>query len=124
MKERKIVNHRKLLEKARGHKVIEMSEGRYVSFYDVRSSSGKLYQVEVKEKFGLAKCNCKWGRQGGYRKLSECACSHALKVFAGREARKGRTVQTWSANEDAERQHRPVLEIGNGVWLTSRLATT
>ena len=125
MKTRKIRNHRALLEKARTHKVVWKNETTYSSCYLVASgNSGQRYEVVVKEKFGLARCDCDWGRQGGYRKLSECACSHVLKVFAGREARKGRTIQTWNESEDAERQHRPVLEIGNGVWLTSRLATS
>jgi hypothetical protein len=50
------------------------------------------------------------------------ACSHSQAVFEYRE--NGRRTSAWSNETDAARQHRPVKDIGDGVILTSRKATS
>lgn len=39
------------------------------------------------------------------------------------EEAKGRRTSAWGNTDQAKRQHRPILDIGDGAVLTSRLAT-
>ena len=91
------------------------------NLYEVTSAtSGNRYSVRVAGQ--QATCTCNWAqyRPGHDRR---CGCSHAVAVFAFiAEQEQGRTVSAWGSVEDAQRQHRPLFAIGDGVVLTTRLA--
>ena len=57
-------------------------------------------------------------RSGGNRS----GCSHVVAAYDYLEHE--RTVSAWTDEDQAKRQHRPTLAIGDGVTLTSRKAGT
>lgn len=90
------------------------------NMYNVTSgASGETYSVTMFERGGV--CTCKWGN---YRNWTDprSGCSHVQAVVAVINAEAGRKVTAHESMEDAKRQHRPVIAIGDGVVLTSRLA--
>lgn len=92
------------------------------SLYEVTSAtSGNRYNVRVNG--NAATCSCDWAK---YRPGHDqrCGCSHAVAVFEFiAEQEQGRTVSAWGNVEDAQRQHRPLFTIGDGVVLTTRLVS-
>lgn len=107
-----------LQKKSRTHEITRIGMG-----FTVKSgSSGKQYFVRItKTSKGLgATCNCKWAQ---CRKWADkrSGCSHVIQVFnflADEKAAK--TVSAWKNQEDADRQHRPNFNIGDGITLTTR----
>lgn len=88
------------------------------SLYQVTSgTSGKQYSVRIHGDCGT--CSCDWGK---YRPANDqrSGCSHVVSVFEYIADGNGRTVSVWGSDFDAQRQHRPALNIGDGVVLTSR----
>lgn len=122
----KIANPKKIHAKADKHRVIYIHNqcGNFDIFQVVSSSSGNDYLVRVydgiSDQVG-AECGCKWGYYRG-RMDKRSACSHAQAVFDAIEESKARRTSAWGSLEDAFRQHRPTLDIGDGVILTSRKA--
>ena len=87
----------------------------------VDSPSGETYTVRVDED-GNAYCGCEWGE---YRPRidSRTACSHSQAALdAVEKIVAGRSLSAWKTQEDADRQHRPSRDIGDGVVVTSRAA--
>jgi hypothetical protein len=78
--------------------------------YEVLSTSGNTYTTS------LNRCTCKWSKYH-----PSMVCSHRMAVLDYLEAQAGRRVSFWNTEEDATRQHRPVLPVAD-VWATSRTA--
>lgn len=83
--------------------------------YNVLSTSGKTY--ELREHGGSYLCSCKWSE---YHNTSVEPCSHVLAVIEHRKRIDGMTTSAWANEEDAHRQHRPVEQVGMGLWTTTR----
>ena len=116
---RKIRNAKRLQAKSRRHEVKHV----YGTLYQVISgTSGERYNVRVESDGSGAICDCKWGQYRPGADRFRSGCSHVQAVFD--YIAEGRTVSAWTSEEDAHRQHRPILSIGDGVVLTSRKAGT
>lgn len=102
--------------KAKTHKVTQQAAG----YYHVTSGhSGTTYHVRLQggAEFG-ATCSCAWG---GYRGEGQrSACSHVLSVMSVLAEHKGRRVSAWGSLQDAQRQRRRMVGIGDDVTLTVR----
>lgn len=115
----KITNAKQVQSKSRSHEVKQVAG----NTYQVTSGhSGDTYKVQIFSDMS-GTCTCKWGQ---YRKHSNCyrsGCSHVVAVFDWIEQGQGRTVSAWTSEDQAKRQHRPMVNIGDGVILTSRKAS-
>lgn len=116
----KIKNAKTLHKKSDTH-LVKPIDGSSFGFDVISGSSGNVYKVAVQHDHG-ATCNCRWGY---YRKWSDpkSACSHVQAVFEYLEQEKARRTSSWTNEEDAERQHRPTIELGDGVIMTSRVTS-
>lgn len=104
--------------KSRTHMVCQISD---TKFRVISGGSGNEYEVEETE-HGFT-CNCKFGNPyGGKYGRKQSGCSHVVSVIRVVEAEKGRTVSVHSDRESAERQHRPMEGVGQGLFVTSRAA--
>lgn len=111
---RQITNAKAINAKAKGCKVEHLGG----DTYEVTScTSGKVYQVTATDAGGF--CTCDWSK---YRPSDDrrSGCSHVQAVYQHIAATESRTTSAWSTTEQARRQHRPTLDIGDGVTLTTR----
>lgn len=122
--EKPIKRHpRKLQSKAKTHVVI-LDDPRYARYRVVSGSSGKEYIVNVFQDGG-ASCNCDWAtnRQDALiENKGATACSHTIAVFEFIAQGQGRQVSAWASAEEAARQHRPTVDLVDGIVLTTRKA--
>jgi hypothetical protein len=89
------------------------------NWYKVTSSeTGYVYDVNLGLNGGT--CTCSWGksRPGADHRS---ACSHVIAAMEYRAEQQGRRISVWSSHYEAHRQHRPVLAIGDGLFITSRV---
>lgn len=78
----------------------------------------RVYDVNLGVNGGT--CTCPWGRhRPGNDHRS--GCSHVIAALNYRAHRQGRQISVWTDEADARRQHRPMLKIGDGVIITSRI---
>ncbi|MCB0163165.1 MAG: hypothetical protein KDI79_02990 [Anaerolineae bacterium] len=111
---RSIANAKEIQAKSRRHAVRQIGP----NWYKVRSGETKrVYDVVLAVNGGT--CTCEWGRQRPDED-HRSACSHVVAALNYRAATKGRRVSAWDSEEAAQRQHRPILKIGDGLILTSR----
>lgn len=111
-----IANPKTLYKKSKTHSVTEVC----FDTYDVTSgSSDNIYRVWMQQSGG-AQCNCYWGSKGGFRLRHNSGCSHVQAVYAYIHSQDNRSISSWIAIEDAKRQKRPIVHIGDGVILTTR----
>lgn len=102
-----------LQNKSRTHQITELSP----ATYSVRSgASGSSYTVTLQN--NGATCNCSWA-QYRPRRDSRSGCSHVISVF-NHLAGESHKVMAWGSEEDAKRQKRPMVAIGDGLTLTVR----
>jgi len=111
----KIVNDKVIQKRSRGDVVTPFYRGRSDSFTILSGVSGKTYYARLMRTG--ANCSCPWGSHKWTDLRS--ACHHIQAVFDHLEL--DRRVSAWCDVERAMRQHRPILDIGDGVTLTSRL---
>ncbi|HXV44151.1 MAG TPA: SWIM zinc finger family protein [Anaerolineae bacterium] len=107
-------NAKKLQTKSKTHEVSHL----YGDTYCVISGSSKNeYQVTVNGQG--ATCTCTWSQ---YRPRNDqrCGCSHTVAVFQFIENQRQRAVSAWADEDQATRQRRPKIYIGDNVYLTSR----
>ncbi len=113
----KISNPKEIQKKSRTHEVTPLDG----DVFRVKSgSSNSEYLVRLLPDQNGAVCDCKWGQYRKYSDHYRSGCSHVQTVYAHLEDHRGRSVSAWSTKEDAKRQHRPVINIGDGVILTAR----
>jgi hypothetical protein len=110
-----ITSAKSIQHKSRAHTVRQVRS----NWYKVTSAeTSRVYDVNLGLNGGT--CTCQWGRQRPDDDRRS-ACSHVLAAINYRAAQKGRHVSAWTTLRDARRQHRPILTIGDGLILTSRL---
>lgn len=97
--------------KAKGHTVTALP-GR---FEVVSGTSGKTYSVVPV--LGAASCSCKWAAK---RRVVTVACSHVLAVYQFAAEVLGKSISVWANEQDARRQHRPIQDVTDGIFLTVR----
>lgn len=111
-----ITNPKRIHTKSRLHVVTPLSE---TAFAVTSGTSGNTYTVTLRADRPGATCTCEWGL---WRPWTDprSACSHVQAVMQHLAAQEGRTTSAWGDLDAAQRQRRPVVEIGDGVVLTSR----
>ncbi len=111
--QKNIRNAKAVNGKAKAHQVTELADG----IFEVKSAtSGKVYRVELWQDRSI--CNCNWGQYHH----DNSACSHVQAAYEWLANREGRTTSAWASQEDAKRQHKRMIDLGNGVTLTLRKA--
>lgn len=117
----KIVNVKQIHKKADLHQV--QPRGRTAAgdliLVVTSGSSGNRYQITQKANGSAYRCTCQWARYRPYRDLRS-ACSHVQAAAEWIESNADRRTSAWATPEDADRQHRPQIDLGDGVVLTSR----
>jgi len=115
-----VKNAKPIQEKAAECKATGFVEGANdAKLVSVESPSGATYTVEVLD--GAAYCGCEWG---SYRPVADqrTGCSHSIAALDYIEKKAaGRKLSVWVNQDDANRQHRPSRNIGDGIVVTSRL---
>jgi hypothetical protein len=109
-------NAKAMQTKSKTHEVTHLTGDTYT----VKSGSSKNeYKVTVSGQG--ATCSCEWSK---YRPANDrrSGCSHVISVINYIEAGRGRKVSAWASEDDARRQRRPQVNIGDGILLTSRKA--
>lgn len=110
-------NPKALQLKAKSHQVIPLDHN---TFSVKSASSGSTYQVRLYADVTGGVCNCKWGETRRWANFYRSGCSHVQAVFRHLENLAGRETSTWVDKNDATRQHKPVLNIGDGILMTAR----
>jgi hypothetical protein len=111
-----ITNAKTIQTKSRAHTVEPTGPQSYTV---VSGASGNTYRIWVGPE-NRATCSCSWGQ---YRRTGAgSACSHVIAVQQFIAAQQGRRVSAWADAESAKRQKRSMLDIGDGVILTTRAA--
>ena len=110
-----IKNVKQVASKAQGHTVKFYGQGVYGV---VSGSSGTAYRVQELQNGG-ATCSCDWGK---WRKIEDprSGCSHVQAVVQFKAAEAGRKVSAFGSLVDAKRQRKSVIEVGDGVFVSSR----
>lgn len=109
---------KELKQKSKSHEVEQTGDS---SFIVTSGHSGTKYIVTLLE-VGAA-CSCDWAKYRPAENKGRCGCSHVLAVMAYIQSEQGRTVSAFTSTEQAERQHRPIIDLGDGLTLTTRKAS-
>lgn len=109
---------KELKVKAEAHTVVRIDR----RWFDVTSAtSGTVHHVHLRGDQTL-ECDCDWARKRRHDD-NAVACSHTIAVQKFVQAEEAaRTISAWASVEDAARQHRIMINLNDGVWLTTRLA--
>jgi hypothetical protein len=102
-----------LQSKSRTHEITKVND---VTYTVKSGSSGNKYTVTLKD--SGATCTCSWAQYRPHRD-NRSGCSHTISVY-NHLAGEDHKVMAWSSEEQAKRQHRPTLSIGDGLTLTVR----
>lgn len=106
-------NAKNIQSKSKTHEVTQLTS----TTYTVKSgSSSKVYTVTLRNQG--ATCQCDWAKHCKAGQPS--ACSHTVSVYAHIAEWAGRKISAWSSEEDARRQKKQTLNIGDGITLTTR----
>jgi predicted nucleic acid-binding Zn finger protein len=110
-----ITNAKAIQKKSKSHTITPTGPDTYTV---TSGASGSEYQVRVTDNGGY--CSCEWAK---YRPQADgrSGCSHVTAVYNFIAAESNRTVSVWASVDDAKRQRKPALNIGDGVTLTARL---
>lgn len=106
-----------LQAKAKTHQVIPLDHD---IFRVTSGNSGNSYLVRFLPDVQGALCDCKWGEYRKYADFHRSGCSHVQAAYKYLENMGNRETSTWASEEDAKRQHRPTINIGDGIWMTTR----
>lgn len=112
---KRIRNAKAVQSKSRKNEVHPLGGNRYQV---VSGTSGHAYEVTLTGDGG--RCNCDWGQ---YRPAHDqrSGCSHVLAAIQFAVQATGNTsVSAWRDEAEAERQHRRIMDIGDGVLVTVR----
>lgn len=112
-----ITNPKTLQKKAKSHTVTPLDHN---TFRVTSGASGNEYLVRLQNGIEGAVCDCPWGAYRTYGDHYRSGCSHVQAVYRHLEGQRNRAPSAWASREDAQRQRRPMLDIGDGVILTSR----
>jgi hypothetical protein len=109
--------HAKELQKKSREHLVQLEDITCGRYRVTSAGSGKQYLVNVFSD-GKAGCSCDWSKY--HNDQGATACSHAIAVLNHVHKAEWNTVSAWSSVEQANKQHRQVVDIGNGVLLTVR----
>jgi len=114
-----IITHPKQIQKKSRHLTVRQV---HPNWFKVSSDEDNVeYDVNLGVNGGT--CNCMWGRcRPSHDHRS--GCSHVIAAMNYRAMKRGKRVSIWTNKADARRQHRPTLQIGDGLFLTTRPAQT
>ena len=110
-------NAKALQAKTKTHNVTPLDHN---TFEVVSGSSGSRYLVRLDPSISGGVCNCEWGKYRRGADFYRSGCSHVQAVYKHLENLAGRETSTWASEEDARRQHKPAVNIGDEIWMTSR----
>jgi len=105
---------KKLQSKAKKIEIVKV-EGDNIT---IRSTTGKEYAI-LNNHDGTFTCGCKWSE---YHDTRFDPCSHVIAVKEMIANGESKTLSVWASREDAQRQHRHIECIGNGLFVTERKA--
>lgn len=110
-------NVKELKAKMNNHKVVPCDA--QPGTWTVESgTSGTAYTVRLVD--GHHRCGCRYDI---YTRHGEsCGCSHVAAVVKFEAEAAGRKVTLHDGAEAAKRQRRPLVELGNSLFVTSRPA--
>jgi len=112
------MRHPKALQtKVKIHQVIPLDHN---TFRVVSGNSGNSYLVRLYPDVPGGVCDCEWGKYRKYSDFYRSGCSHVQAVYRHLENLAGRETSTWASIKDANRQHRPTVNIGDDIFMTSR----
>lgn len=107
-----------LKAKAQSHEVREIDQN---TWKVISGTSGNEY--EVHRHGDNFQCSCKWGTAGQQRwARKQSGCSHTVSVTTYLAEEAGRKASIHDGEEAAKRQRRPTINLGQGLYLTSRVA--
>jgi hypothetical protein len=112
----KIANAKIVHKKASTHQVTQTSP---LTYRVVSGTSGKPYYVALSPNHSGATCSCDWGQYRPYMD-PRSGCSHTQSVVRFIEESRDRSTAAWNDQDQAARQHRPIINLGDGVVITSR----
>lgn len=100
-------------------------KSRHCVVRQVRSNWFKVTDEESKREYDVnlglngGTCTCAWGR---YRPPTDhrSGCAHVVAAMNYRAKLHGQRISVWTSEQEARRQHRPMVAIGDGLVLTSR----
>jgi hypothetical protein len=110
----KITHAKQIQKKSRTH-IVRQIGSNWFKVFDVESE--RVYDVNLGLNGGT--CTCAWGQHRPERD-HRSGCSHVIAAMNYRAQQHGRQVSVWTSKRAAQRQHRPLLEIGDGLFITSR----
>lgn len=110
----KVTNVKEIQKKSRSYTVRQVGPNWFKVSGD---ESHRQYDVNLGLNGGT--CTCQWGH---HRPVNDrrSGCVHVIAAINYRARKHSRRVSVWASEEDARRQHRPTLKIGDGLILTSR----
>ncbi len=113
------MRHAKAIQtKSRSHEVKQLDNQ---AFGVTSGATGKEYNVTLLETG--ATCSCDWAKYRPAENNGQSGCSHVVSVYQWIEKSRGaQSVSTWSDPDEAGRQHRRIVDIGDGLILTVRKA--
>ena len=111
----RITHAKEIQKKSRGYQVRQVGPNWFKVFVE---ETNREYDVNLGLNGGT--CTCAWGQ---HRPLGDhrSGCSHVVAAMNCRAMQHGKRISVWASQEAARRQHRPILPIGDGLILTSRL---
>ena len=111
----RIRHAKEIQKKSRGYQVRQVGP----NWFKVHSrESGRVYDVNLALNGGT--CTCAWGQHRPPRD-HRSGCSHVVAAMNYRAMQHSRQISVWVSEKAARRQHRPMVPIGDGLILTSRL---
>lgn len=105
-----------LKAKAKTHQVYEMFEN---AWKVISGSSNRAYTVS-KMPDNTYTCSCDWGTCAGQYSRKQSGCSHVAAVVAHSAASEGKRVALHSGEDAAKRQKRHIVDLGQGLYITTR----
>ena len=118
MTDRVITNKKSIQGKSKTHEVTAHGNG---IFKVTSGNSSETYTVAMTERG--ATCTCSWAKYRGWID-PRSGCSHVITAFRESFKPRERAVSMWTNQEDADRQHRSQIDIGDGVIVTTRKKET
>lgn len=103
-----------LQKKSKTHEVKNAGNGKFIV---TSGATGAQYTVTLLGN-AQATCTCPWAEKRGLEG-KPVACSHTVAAFDHID--ETRRVSAWESKEKARKQHRPIIDLGDGLILTSRL---
>ncbi len=110
-----ITNAKQIQKKSHDHLVRQIGPNWFKVF---SFESRREYDVNLGLNGGT--CTCAWGQ---HRPTNDhrSGCTHVIAAMDYRARQQGKRISLWTSQKAAQRQHRPMVTIGDGLILTSRL---